>query len=68
MFIEKVYSKRLKKGAIESKTKYIRNKIIVKEFLKQNEKRFYSNLELIQITDNELFWKTIKTFLSDKRI
>ena len=35
---------------------------------KKKRKKFYSNLELNQITENKRFRKTIKLFLSDKCI
>ena len=47
----------------------VRNKIIIaKDFINENGKFFFTNLELNQITDNKLFWKTIKPFLSDKSV
>ena len=33
---------------------------------KKERKKYYNNLDLKNITDNKLFWKTIKPFLSDK--
>lgn len=39
-----------------------------KPLKKKGRKKFHSNLELNEITDNKLFWKTMKSFLSDKCI
>ena len=33
---------------------------------KKERKRFYINLEVNKLTDNKLFWKTIKPLFSDK--
>ena len=32
----------------------------------QAKKRFFSNLDTCDITDNKTFWKTVKPFLTDK--
>ena len=61
-------SKHLKIRAIKNKAKYKKQKNFCSNFYKKERKKFYSNLELYQITDNKRFWKTIKPLLSDKCI
>ena len=61
-------SKYLKNRAIENKTKYKKQKNYCNRLYKKERKNFYSNLELNQITDNKRFWKTMKTFLSNKSL
>lgn len=39
-----------------------------KPLKKKERKKFHSNLELNEITDNKAFWKTIKSLLNDKCI
>ena len=34
--------------------------------IRQAKKRFFSNLDTCDITDNKTFWKTVKPFLTDK--
>ena len=34
--------------------------------LRKTKKRYYDNLNERCVTDNKLFWKTVKSFLSDK--
>ena len=45
-----------------------KKKKICSKLYKKDRKKFYSNLELNEITDNKLFWKTIKPLLSEKCI
>ena len=74
-------TKDLKKAIMkrsELETKYYRSRLIVdiiryrkqKNFVsrlyKKERKRFYNNLEVNKLTDNKLFWKTIKPLFSDK--
>ena len=35
-------------------------------FIKENRKAYYSNLNVKDIVDNKKFWKTAKSFFSDK--
>ena len=39
-----------------------------KPLKKKERKKFHSNLELNEITDNKAFWKTIKSLLNEKCI
>ncbi len=36
------------------------------KLFKTEKRNFYKNLDISQITDNKMFWKTVKPFLSDK--
>ena len=36
--------------------------------LKKAKKEYYQNVEEKNVTDNERFWKTVKTLLSDKLV
>lgn len=61
----------LKRVSLKIRLNIGNNRIIVNEFIKETlyrriNKNVYSDLELNQISDNRLFWKTIKPFLSDK--
>ena len=59
-------SKYLKNRTIDNKTKFRKQKNFCSQLYKKERKKFYSNLEKNKITDNKLFWKTIKPLLSDK--
>ena len=63
----------LKIGPLKIRLNIRNDRIIASDFIKETlykklYKNVYSDLELNQITDNRLFWKTIKPFLSDKSI
>ena len=77
----KYMTKTLKKAIVkrtELRTKYLKNSnfINLRTFKKQKNyctklykkerKKYYSNLDINNITDNKKFWKTLKPFLSDK--
>ena len=56
----------MRRSELESNS--LKNRIIenfCSVFYKKERKKFYPDLDLNKITDNELFWKTIKLFLSD---
>ena len=50
---------------IENKAKYKKQNNFCSRLCKKEWKKFYSKLELNQITDNKRFWKTIKPLLSE---
>ena len=52
----------------ENKARFKKQKNFCSKLYKKERKKFYSNLELNKITDNKLFWKTIKPLLSEKCI
>ena len=45
---------------------YKKQKNFCSKLYKKEKKQFYNNLELNKVTDNKLFWKTIKPLMSDK--
>ena len=56
----------MRRSELESNS--LKNRIIenfCSVFYKKERKKLYPDLDLNKITDNELFWKTIKLFLSD---
>ena len=61
-------SKYFKNKTNENKARFKKQKIFCSKLYKKERKKFYSNLELNEITDNKLFWKTIKPILSEKCI
>ena len=61
-------SKYFKNKTNENKARFKKQKKICSKLYKKERKKFYSNLELNEITDNKLFWKTIKPLLSEKCI
>ena len=61
-------SKYLKNRTIDNKTKFRKQNNFCSKLYKKECKKFYSNLEIKKITDNKLFWKTIKPLLSGKCI
>ena len=63
-----VESKYLKNRTIEKKAKYKKQKNFCSKLYEKERQKFYSNLELNEITANKRFWKTIKPLLSDKCI
>ena len=46
--------------------KYKKHKNFCSKLYKKERKKFYSQLDIKNITDNKLFWKTMKSFLSEK--
>ena len=45
---------------------YKKQKNFCSRLCKKERRKFYSELDIKNITDNKLFWKTMKPFLSDK--
>ena len=52
--------------SIESLRAYKKQKNCCSRLYKRERKRYYNNLDLTKITDSKKFWKTTKSFLSDK--
>ena len=61
-------SKYFKNKTNENKARFKKQKNFCSKLYKKERKKFYSNLELNEIIDNKLFWKTIKPLLSEKSI
>ena len=59
-------SKYYKNNTIENRNTYRKQKNFCSKLYKKERKKYYQNLDLKNITDNKLFWKTIKPLLSDK--
>ena len=51
---------------IRINTKNIKIFVKYSKLHKKERKKFYFQLDIKNITDNKLFWKTIKPFFSDK--
>ena len=52
----------------EENGKLYANKVTFVSLLRKTEKRSYENLNEKSVTDDKLFWKTIKLFLPDKTV
>ena len=59
-------SKYYRDSTVENGNKYEKQKSFCSKLYKKEKKKFYSNLDIKNVTDNRLFWKTMKPFLSDK--
>ena len=59
-------SKYLRNSTVENMKIYKKQKNFCSRLYKKERKKFYSELDIKNITDNKLFWKTMKPLLSDK--
>ena len=59
-------SKYISNSLVENMNKYKKHKNFWSKLYKKERKKFYSQLDIKNITDNKLFWKTMKPFLSEK--
>ena len=59
-------SKYLRNSTVENMKIYKKQKNFCSRLYKKERKKFYSELDIKNITDNKLFSKTMKPFLSDK--
>ena len=62
-YLEKVYYKNKSEKSFKA---YKKQKNFCSRLYKKERKRFFNNLTPLFVTDNKLFWKTIKTFFSNK--
>ena len=53
-------------STIENMNKYKNHKNFCSKLYKKERKKFFSQLDIKNITNNKLFWKTMKPFLSEK--
>ena len=60
--------KYLKNKNSENKKNYRKQKNYCTRLYKKERKKYYSKLDLKNITDNNRFWRTIKPFLTDKGV
>ena len=61
--LEKVYCKNKSEKSFKA---YKKQKNFCSRLYKKERKRFFNNLNPSFVTDNKLFWKTIKPFFSNK--
>ena len=66
MHRSKLRKKYLKQKNAFNKRKYNEQRNYCVSLLRRNKKKYFNNLNEKSITDNKLFWKTIKPWLSDK--
>ena len=59
-------NKYISNSTVENRNKYKKHKNFCSKLYKKERKKFYSQLDIKNITDNKLFWKTMKPFLSEK--
>ena len=59
-------NKYIRNSTVENMNKYKKNKNFYSKLYKKERKKFHSQLDIKNITENKLFWKTMKPFLSDK--
>ena len=64
----RLLNKYKKEKTEESRVKYKKQRNFCVNLLRRTKKNFYNNLDVKQITDNRLFWKTVKPCLSDKTL
>ena len=62
----KFRNKYLRNKTDQNKRKYTKNQSYCVSLLRKSKREYYSNLDVMNITDNKMFWKTVKRFLSDK--
>ena len=49
-----------------TKKAYKKQKNYCSRLYKKERKRYYTNLDVRNVTDNKTFWRTMKPFFSDK--
>ena len=59
-------NKYISTSAVENMNKYKKHKNFCSKLYKKERKKFYSELDIKNITDNKLFWKAMRPFLSGK--
>ena len=62
----RVRNRFFKKRTEENKTKYAKQQNYCVSLLRKIKSKYYSNLNEKDVTDNKMFWKTVKSFLPDK--
>ena len=66
MVMSKLRKKFLKSRAKSDKKAYNKQRNKCVSLLRKTKKAYYSNLNVRDIVDNKKFWKTVKSFFSDK--
>ena len=59
-------NKFLKNVTPENKAAYRKQRNLCSKLYKKERRKYYSNLDPSNFTDNKIFWKTVKPFLTDK--
>ena len=62
----KLENKYISNSTVENSNKYKKHKNFCSKLYKKERKKYYSQLDIKNITDNKLFWKIMKPFLSEK--
>ena len=62
----KLENKYISNSTVENSNKYKKRKNFWSKLYKKERKKYYSQLDIKNITDNKLFWKIMKPFLSEK--
>ena len=62
----KFRNKYLRNKTDKNKRKYTKNQSYCVSLLRKSKREYYSNLDVKNITDNKVFWKTVKLFQSNK--
>ena len=62
----RVRNRFFKKRTEENKTKYAKQRNDCVSLLRKIKSKYYSNLNEKYVTENQMFWKTVKQFLPDK--
>ena len=62
----RVRNRFFKKRTDDNKTKYAKQRNYCVSLLRKIKSKYYSNLNKNDVTDNKMFWKTVKSFLPDK--
>ena len=55
-----------KTNSVEDKANFKKHKKYFNRLFKKERKKYYSDINFKNITENILFWKTVKSFLTDK--
>ena len=50
---------------VESETRFKKHKNYTKKLIKKEKKKYFTNLDLTNFTDNKKFWRTVKPLFSD---
>ena len=61
-------TKFLKSPTEENSRAYKKQKKYCRKLFQKDSRKFYSDLDLKKITDNNKFWSTIKPFLSNYKL
>ena len=68
MVKSRLKNKCMKNMSEENKINYARQINYCAKRLRKEKKNFFANLDTNNITDNKIFWQTVKPFFSDKTL